>query len=122
MFRVIIAGTRTFSDYALLKETADQLLANVTEKIEIVSGHAWGADILGERYAKEKGYKLTVFPADWDHLGKAAGYIRNKAMADYGDALIAFWDDVSKGTMHMINLARERDLKIRICHYKQKTK
>lgn len=122
MFRVIIAGTRTFTDYDLLCRTTDALLANVTDDIEIVSGHACGADMLGEKYAKERGYALKVFPTNWDEEGKAAGYIRNKTMADYADALVAFWDDASCGTMHMINLARERDLKIRICHYKQKTK
>ena len=33
-------------------------------------------------------------------------------MAKYADALIAFWDGKSKGTKHMIHLARSRNLNV----------
>lgn len=56
-------------------------------------------------------------PADWDGKGKAAGYIRNAEMADYADALIAFWDDESRGTGNMIALAQDKGLKVRIISY-----
>lgn len=51
MFKVIIAGTRTFNDYELLKAYADFKLSRIRERdsIEIVSGGATGADALGER-------------------------------------------------------------------------
>lgn len=110
MLKVIIAGCRDFSDYALLCSFADQVLAGA-EDIEIVSGGARGADALGERYARERGYALKVFPADWDKYGRAAGPIRNGQMADYADALIAFWDGKSVGTRNMIRQAREKGLK-----------
>ena len=61
VFRVIIAGTRYFNDYSLLKETADRLLADkITAgyNIVIVSGGYAGADLLGERYAKENDIAL----------------------------------------------------------------
>ena len=62
------------------------------------------------------GQSLTRFPADWNK-GKSAGYIRNEKMANYADALIAFWNGMSRGTEHMINLAKQYKLKIRICNY-----
>jgi hypothetical protein len=114
--KVIIAGSRDFDDYELLRKYCDHVLQNQTE-IEIVSGTARGADQLGERYAKERGYPVKQFPADWDKHGRSAGYIRNEKMAKYGDALIAFWNGNSKGTEHMINLAKQYNLKIRICNY-----
>lgn len=46
MFRVIIAGTRTFDNYSLLREYADYKLSKVADSIEIVSGGAQGADAL----------------------------------------------------------------------------
>jgi hypothetical protein len=113
--KVIIAGSRDFDDYNELCMFCDHVLQNQTD-IEIVSGTAKGADQLGERYAIERGYKITRFPADWDK-GRSAGYIRNEEMAKYGDALIAFWNGMSKGTEHMINLAKQYNLKIRICNY-----
>jgi predicted Rossmann fold nucleotide-binding protein DprA/Smf involved in DNA uptake len=45
--KVIIAGSRNFNDYNLLKSSCDNLLTQFTN-IEIVSGTARGADKLGE--------------------------------------------------------------------------
>ena len=53
MFRVIIAGGRKFNNYSLLKEKCDNILSNVNDRIAIVCGCAYGADLLGEKYAKE---------------------------------------------------------------------
>jgi len=113
--RVIIAGSRDFNNYELLYNKCENILYNI-KSVEIVSGGAKGADSLGEKYAKEKGYKIKQFNADWNSLGKSAGYIRNKEMAEYADALIAFWDGESKGTKHMINLANKNKLKIRVIY------
>jgi hypothetical protein len=114
--KVIIAGGRDFTDYELLKEKCDKILSSQKE-IKIVSGNAQGADYLGERYAKERGYNLILFPADWKKYGKAAGPIRNTQMAENSDSLIAFWDGKSRGTKHMINTATKLGLKVRVVSY-----
>lgn len=111
--KVIIAGSRTITDYDLICRMCDRILSEQTD-IEIVSGTARGVDKLGERYAKERDYILHKFPADWDKYGKGAGYLRNEEMAKYADALIAFWDGSSKGTKNMIDLANRYGLKIRV--------
>ncbi len=111
--KVIIAGSRTFDDYQTLKKICDHMLSESTN-IEIVSGTANGADKLGEKYAEENGYPITKFPADWNRFGKSAGYVRNEEMAKYADALIAFHVDGSKGTQHMIDLAKKYNLKVKI--------
>jgi hypothetical protein len=111
--KVIIAGSRTFKDLDLLTKTCDYYLQNQAD-VEIVSGTAAGADTLGEMYALTRNYKVTRFPADWNKYGRAAGYIRNEEMAKNADALIAFWDGISKGTEHMINIAKKYNLKIRV--------
>lgn len=110
--KIIIAGSRDFNDYETLKKVCDFMLSRQDE-VEIVSGTARGADQLGERYGREKGYPIKQFPADWSK-GKSAGYLRNEDMAKYADGLIAFWDGKSKGTNHMINLAKKRGLKIKV--------
>ena len=113
--RVIIAGSRTCpeKDYELF-ERVYKILKNLQEDIEIVSGTARGADRFGEWFASECGFKVKRFPAEWDKYGKSAGYIRNKEMADYATHLIALWDGVSRGTSHMIKLAKEKGLKVRV--------
>jgi len=90
--KLIIAGSRTFTNYKKLCEVCDQILQDQTD-VEIVSGAYYkGADFLGEKYAAEKGFQLTKFPADWKRFGRAARPKRNKQMAIYAAALIAFWD------------------------------
>ena len=115
-FRVIIAGSRTFSNYQLLRDSCNSLLSEKqrTHTVVIISGTAQGADRLGEHYARERGFQLRRFPADWDRNGKAAGIIRNAQMADNADALIAFWDGKSRGTKNMIETAKKKGLAIRI--------
>lgn len=117
-YKVIIAGCRDFTDYELLREKCDYHLQNLRlEDIVIVSGHASGADSLGERYAQERGFQLETYPADWQAHGRAAGPIRNAKMANVVHALIAFWDGKSRGTKNMIETARKYNLKVAVVRY-----
>ena len=120
-FFVIISGSRDFNDYNLLKRKVNQYLEEKrkTHKIVIVSGNARGADKLGEKYANEEGFQLEIYKADWDKYGKCAGYKRNEQMAEVGDAVIAFWDEVSKGTKHMIDIMKEKNKLVRIIKYNE---
>ncbi|MBC5744708.1 DUF2493 domain-containing protein [Lachnospiraceae bacterium MD308] len=127
--RVIIAGSRDFDDFQKLMNSCNDILSKITDqhnnldKIRIISGTARGADWLGEQYAKNAGYEVSRFPADWDGLGKRAGYVRNAEMAKYAMAdgnygiLIAFWDGKSKGTKHMIDLAEKNGLEVHIVRF-----
>lgn len=116
MFKLIVAGSRYFKDYDRLAQDLDKLLsARVAagEQIEIVSGGCpTGADAFAARYARERGYALQLFPANWRRWGKLAGPIRNRHMADYGDALVAFWDGKSRGTADMIKNAKAACLRV----------
>lgn len=117
VFRLIVAGTRTFHNYFLLGLKLDMLLAEKIAngyRIVIIEGGATGADDLANLYAVERGYEVVTVLADWDTHGKAAGPIRNRQMAEQGDALVAFWDGVSRGTADMIRQAKERGLLVRV--------
>lgn len=120
-YRVIIAGSRSFNDYTLLREHCLSVLQEKmkTHRVIIVSGLARGADSLGERFANELGLPFELHPAKWRLLGKAAGMVRNAEMAKCSDALIAFWDGESRGTRHMINFARKRGLDISVFNTSQ---
>lgn len=101
MSRVIIAGSRDFVEYAYLCESLHSLISAGVSITEVVSGTARGADRLGERWARENLIPISRFPAQWDTLGKSAGYVRNKEMAAYADIAVLFWDGESQGTKHM---------------------
>lgn len=111
--KTIIAGSRGITDYYVVLAA---ILESNFQITEVVSGTARGVDRLGETYAVRNKLPIAKFPADWDKWGKPAGYIRNKEMAQYADALVAVWNGESKGTKHMIDLAKEHGLKVHI-HY-----
>lgn len=120
MFRVIIAGSRKFEDYDVLQSTMDYYLSQKDpSEVIIISGHAKGADSLGERYAQERGFPVELFPAEWDLHGKSAGFIRNTKMAEVADALVAFRVTglACNGTNHMIREAQRLGLVIKIIDY-----
>jgi len=106
--RVIIAGSRSIGSYPIIERIIKDSKFLITE---IVSGTAKGVDRLGEQYATKYGIPITQFPASWQKHGKAAGYLRNTQMADYADALILVWDGESRGSKHMLDIARAKHLK-----------
>ncbi len=114
--KLIVAGSREFNDYDLLKRSIQENFQR-SEVEEIVSGTARGADTLGERFAIDYSIPIKKYPANWDLYGKSAGYRRNVEMADYADALIAFWDGKSKGTGHMINIAKDKNLRVIVINF-----
>lgn len=117
--KVIVFGSRDFFDYQQVKSKLDDLLLGY-EDIEIVSGHCAGVDKLGERYAEEKGYKLTIFEADWDAYGKSAGPIRNRKMARYsgrGSLAVGFRLNNSKGATDMAKAADDHGLVVKMFDY-----
>lgn len=122
VYSVIIAGSRTFDDYELLKEKCLYYLKGKMEThiVGIFSGAAKGADELGLKFAKEMGLQYMVFPANWEKDGKSAGFIRNQTMAGFADALIAFWDGKSVGTEHMIGIMNKMKKPCRIIYFTPK--
>lgn len=118
-FKVIVAGSRDFSDYLLLCHKCD-IFFSKKKPSHIISGNARGADILGKQYAEEHDIPCIVMPAEWDRYGKRAGYIRNQQMLDEADALIAFWDGRSRGTQHMIDIARDKGIPVRVVRTAEK--
>lgn len=107
--KTIIAGSRGITDYAVLLQAIKCCPFPITS---VVSGCARGIDTLGEQYAQENSLKLYKFPADWSTYGRRAGYLRNAQMADNAEALLAIWDGESRGTKHMIDIAREKGLEV----------
>ena len=114
--RVVVAGCRDYNNYDEAKQHIDFCISDIRKKYTIifVSGGCRGADMLGEQYAKQNGYKIERYPAEWDKYGKSAGPKRNKKMAEAADYIICFWDFKSKGTKTMINYAQEFNKPIRI--------
>lgn len=118
--KIIVAGGREFKTdehYQRMCDVLDKFQNDMDGEFELVYGCARGADTLAYNWAISKGLKIHAFPAQWKkHKGEKydlnAGFKRNIEMAEFADALIAFWDGESKGTKHMIKEARKRGLPV----------
>ena len=130
--RIIVAGSREFKNYDLLRDTLMDYLDFMDDKdvvdnpsqVKFISGTAKGADTLGEQFAYTYEYEVKRFVPDWGTYGKSAGYRRNAEMVKYASeaygVLIAFWDGQSRGTKHMIDLANKYGLEVHVVNYKEK--
>ncbi len=113
--KLVIAGSRTVVNIQHLYNAILTLGLGDTVKnevTEIISGGANGADKLGEILATKLNKTLTIMPAEWDKYGKGAGYRRNEDMAELGDAVLVLYDGISKGSKHMIELAKKHNKKV----------
>lgn len=113
---MVIAGCRNYHNYKEARQYIEYCIREIKNRYSLifVSGCCTGADSLGERYAKENGYKIEYYKAEWGKYGRSAGPRRNKQMAKIADYVICFWDGKSRGTKSMINYAKQINKPIRI--------
>lgn len=106
--KTIIAGTRR----AFTRTQVDSFLNRFQGHpiTEVVCGGAIGPDTFGGEWAHRRKTPIKYFFPDWAAYGIGAGFKRNRQMAAYGEALIAFWDGESSGTRNMITEAQRRGL------------
>lgn len=112
--KLIIAGSRTFNNFKLIRQTLDDEKNSIAE---VVCGEAKGADLYGKAWAQYHDIPVKSFPADWQSYGSAAGYIRNHEMGDYADELVAFWDGRSPGTKEMIEYMQKLHKPVRVVEF-----
>lgn len=104
MTRLLIAGCRDFTNYEEFKKIVDEYLFSHyyhNENATIISGGAPGTDTMAKRYANEHGFFFSEYHANWS-IGKKAGPMRNKQMAENCNAALLFWDSKSSGTKNML--------------------
>jgi hypothetical protein len=115
--KTIIAGSRDIIDLDVVERAIRDSGVDITE---VVCGCAKGVDELGLIWGTNRDIPVKRFPAQWHEFGKQAGPQRNIEMARYGDALIAVWDGKSKGTAHMIRVAKMQGLRVHVHLVKEK--
>lgn len=123
--RVAVIGSRSYGlTYDSESETYNQDLSEVYEfvgslpgDVTIVSGGARGVDTAAVNAAKKYGLQYKVWEADWRTHGKAAGFVRNYQIVDDADLVVAFWDNVSRGTRHSIEYAERTGKGVLIFHF-----
>ncbi|KKM65535.1 hypothetical protein LCGC14_1490350 [marine sediment metagenome] len=115
--RLIVAGSRGITISSIVDNAILAWSDQYGAPSRIISGGAQGVDRLGEEFAQDHVLERLIMPAIWTQDGKfnrGAGYARNIRMAYEADALLAIWDGESKGTKHMIDIARAEGLGVKV--------
>lgn len=111
--KILVTGSRKWTDGALIRFALGQFEGKHT----LIHGGAKGADTMAGWVAKQMGWDVEVYPADWAKCGRSAGPIRNNQMLDLEpDIVLAFHEDLenSKGTGHCVKEARKRGYDVKI--------
>lgn len=81
-----VGGGRNYNDAAAMQAHLQEVQALAAEqgrRVVVVHGGARGADSLAGAEAARLGIPSITFPAEWDALGKSAGFQRNEEMARF---------------------------------------
>lgn len=113
--RVLVCGDREWNDRQAIERELKRLAGD--REIIVVHGACRGADRIADAVARDLGYWVEPWPADWRQYGRGAGPKRNQQMLNTGIQLVlAFHADISqsRGTADMIRRARAANVEVRI--------
>ncbi len=114
--RLAVVGSRDYPHEDFVRLFIRRLAARGTDHV-IVSGGARGTDTWVIDEAEEQGFGTHVIPVldeDWEREGKQAGKTRNTFIVMEVEAVVAFWNGISRGTMDTIRKAHEAGLPVRV--------
>jgi hypothetical protein len=109
-----IVGSRSRDTDADYQQLLEAFTAIYAEGDEIVSGGCpKGGDRFAERIAKEWQVPIKIYYAQWNKLGKGAGFSRNTNIADDCNVLIALvTKDRTGGTEDTVRKAEKANKSI----------
>jgi len=87
--RIAIVGSRDYPNLEFLRAFIRTLAAR-NPAITIVSGGARGVDSVAADEARRSGLAVVEYKADWDGLGKRAGFLRNTTIVENADVQRAY--------------------------------
>jgi hypothetical protein len=124
VFRLLVTGSRDWSDLAMLRSALDEVLDEVDragKRLVVVHGDCPdGADNQARRWATEqraagRPVDHDPHPANWNTYGLVAGFVRNISMVKAGaDRCLAFFAPGAgnKGTTDCVKQASAHQIKV----------
>ena len=110
---IAIVGSRGYPDL----DAVARFVADLPDETIVVTGGARGVDEVAEQAARARGFDVRVFKPNYElykENPKIAPLKRNLLIAARCDRLIAFWDGASRGTAHVVNVAKKLGREVQI--------
>lgn len=112
-YRVLVFGSRNWPSFDIIRSDMWHL-REVIGDYTVVHGDARGADAYADLVAKNQGWEIDPFYAEWVKHGKAAGPIRNQQMLDSGiDYALGYILNGSKGSVDMWGRLRQANIPLK---------
>jgi len=114
--RIIVAGSRTYTDYEQFSLLMDEYVANsIRGSYCFISGDArHGADAMIIAWCEKRRKPCVRVPAKWAEIGRRAGFYRNREMAELASHLVCIYDGNSSGTRNMIWEGKRHQLELKV--------
>lgn len=112
--KVAIVGSRDYPRLDWVWDFVTKLAARRPDTV-IISGGARGVDTVAAVAARAAGLHVIELIPEWERLGRyLAPFARNSQIVDEADAVVAFWDQESKGTKDTIDKALAAGKKVQV--------
>lgn len=119
-YRVMVTGSRGWDNEDAVYVALERLLSRYPRGFELMHGGAEGADLIASWWALDHGEVVgRTFRPDYKKYGKRAPHVRNDAMLDRADFVLAFWDGKSRGTKSVIDKTLKRGLSYEVHRQEQ---
>ena len=115
--KVLVSGSRSFTDYKLLKDRLEYYTFELYDFAIITGGCPKGADALAAKFAFQERYLYLPIEADWDKHGKKAGPIRNQEIVNFCSVAVFFWDGRSPGTADCLDRMKRTGKPYRVVRF-----
>ena len=118
-YKVILAVSRSFINYELYREKILFYLSDImkTYSVVIITGASKVTDMFTDRLCEEFNFIKEPHKANWGKYGQDACRVSNDEMTNCADAVIAFWDGRSPGIKNLIELAKQKRIKVAVVNY-----
>ena len=115
---VAVVGGRDVDDKEFVKRAFDSVVSKIEKPPVIVSGGAKGVDSIARQIAEERRIEMVEIRADWNKYGKRAGILRNTAIVQVADVVVAIPGPHSRGTWDTVRKARQMNKPCFVFKYK----
>lgn len=112
--RILVTGSRDWTNETVIYKALRPYAGEEDIFVTLVTGACrTGADPIAELFARDFGWNIERYPADWAQYGRKAGPIRNADMVGLGaDVCLAFILNNSRGSTGTVDLVRKAGIPV----------